>query len=111
MTGLTPGVGPARPPLLLFDLLRGLGLPEQLLVAAVLVVAAFYLRRLVNVGRWVGAVLGSVAGYAAVVLAVLAVGIALGWLDPATGAVLEAVGTARDVLLGWLVDRVAEVVP
>lgn len=67
---------------LLLELLEALGVGGSLMVAAVLVVAAFYLRKGAGVATAVATLTASTLTYVVVSLIVLAVAIAAGWLEP-----------------------------
>lgn len=94
----------------MFGLLGALNLGEQVTVAAVFVIAAWYIIR----GKsFIGTVIGIVGTITTVilgVLGVLAVSVALGWFDPQPGVFFDDIATAgqgaievgRDIVTGWL---------
>jgi|GEM_PF-6345102 len=67
---------------LVLELLEALGVGGSLMVAAVLIVAAIYLRKGAGVATTAATLAASGATYVVVSLVGLAVAIALGWLEP-----------------------------
>jgi hypothetical protein len=100
---------------LLFDALAALGLGGQLMIAATLGLAAFYVLKTVRIGRTVGGALTSGAAYLVVALGIGAAAIALGWVDPDPSTAMQHVQTAMsavwDAVGGWVVDVVTGALP
>jgi len=93
----------------IWGLLSGLGLGEQLFAAATLAAVAWYLLRAVSMAGTVGVAVTSGVMYVVVTAVAVAVALALGWLDPQPGVVRDTLSAARDVvdgiLLDWLTDH------
>lgn len=100
---------------MIWGLLSGLGLGEQLFAAGALLVVAWYLLRAVSMAGTVAAVLTGGVMYVVVSAVLIAVALALGWLDPRPGVIHDTIATVREVvgglLLDWLTDRVSGVTP
>ena len=98
---------------MIWGLLSGLGLGEQLFAAGLLLVVAWYLLRAVSMAGTVGVALTSGIMYAVVTAVVLALALGLGWLDPQMGVIRDSISGARgllkDILLEWLADRLSRV--
>jgi len=94
---------------MIWGLLSGLGLGEQLFAAGALMLVAWYLLRAVSMAGTAGAVLTGGVMYVVVSAVVIAVALALGWLDPQPGVIRDTVGWVRDllrdILVDWLTDR------
>ena len=100
------------------EIVSSLGLGSQVAMAAMLVVAAFYVYRAVGMARVVSGVLGTLTREVLVLLVVGAVVIGLGWASPNVGVALDhgrfairegfklATGPGRR-LFRWVVDLVA----
>ena len=100
------------------EIVSSLGLGSQVAMAAMLVVAAFYVYRAVGMARVVTGVLGALTREVLVLLVVGAVVIGLGWASPNFGIAIEharfaiqevielGAGPGRR-LLRWVVDVVA----
>ena len=73
------------------DIVSSLGLGSQVAMAAMLVVAAFYVYRAVGMARVVSGVLGAITRELLVLLVVGAVVIGLGWASPNSALVWEHV--------------------
>ncbi|OYR82952.1 hypothetical protein DJ84_09105 [Halorubrum ezzemoulense] len=71
------------------EFLSTLGFGSQVVVAASLVVVAFYVYRAVSVGGLVVSVFSLIATHALVLLIAFAVVIALGWVAPNAGTIFE----------------------
>ena len=71
------------------EFLSTLGFGSQVVVAASLVVVAFYVYRAVSIGSVVVSVASLIATHALVLLVAFAVVIALGWVAPNAGTMLE----------------------
>ena len=71
------------------EFLSTLGFGSQVVVAASLVVVAFYVYRAVSVGSLVVGVFSLIATHALVLLIAFAVVIALGWVVPNAGTMVE----------------------
>ncbi|ELZ56757.1 MULTISPECIES: hypothetical protein [Halorubrum] len=82
------------------DFLSTLGFGSQVVVAASLVVVAFYVYRAVSIGSIVVSVLSLMATHALVLLVAFAVVIALGWVAPNAGTMLEHVRLVWDFASG-----------
>jgi len=67
---------------LVLELLEALGVGGSLMVAAVLVLAAFYVRKGAGAATTVATLTASATTYVVVSLVVLAIAIASGWLEP-----------------------------
>lgn len=100
---------------LLLDALRALGVGGNLLVAAILGLAGFYLFRGKRYAGTAAAATGSAAIYGIVVLVALSVSIALGWLEPNPGLITDALGGVvefgGDLVTGivrWTLERALE---
>ncbi len=106
----------------MFGAVRGvvssLGLGSQAVLAATLLVSAFYVYRAVGIARLVTGLLGTLTREVLILLLVAAVVIGLGWASPNVGTALEhgrlavrgaldlAAGPGRDAVR-WLSDVVA----
>ena len=100
------------------DIVSSLGLGSQVAMAAMLVVAAFYVYRAVGMARVVSGVLGALTREVLVLLVVGAIVLGLGWASPNFGVALDhgrfairegfelAAGPGRR-LFRWVVDLVA----
>lgn len=71
------------------ELLASLGAGSQILMAGSIVMVALYVYRAVSVASTLAAIAGMVASHALVLLAAFAIVIALGWVAPNAGTVLE----------------------
>lgn len=93
----------------LLDLL-GVGLGGQIGISAGLVIAALYVYRAAALAKLVGALFGTVVGYAIMLCVAAAAAIAAGWIDPNVGVIMahvaEGLSTGLEAAAG-LVDRVA----
>lgn len=100
---------------MIWGLLSGLGLGEQLFAACLLLVVAWYLLRAVSMAGSVGVAVTSGIMYAVVTAVVLALALGLGWLDPQMDVIRQTLGGARglleDMLLEWLAERLSGVAP
>jgi len=98
---------------MIWGLLSGLGLGEQLFAAGLLLVVAWYLLRAVSMAGTVGVAISSSIMYMVVTAVVLAVALALGWLDPQMDVIRETLaggrGILEDVLVEWLADQLSGV--
>jgi len=100
---------------LLLDGLQALGVGGNLMFAAIFAVAGFYVFRGKRYAGTVVALGGSMAVYTMVVLLVLSVAIALGWLDPrpelvkgAVDSVAGPVGKLVETVFEWLIDALVK---
>ena len=86
------------------DIVSSLGLGSQVAMAAMLVLAAFYVYRAVGLARVVSGVLGAITRELLVLLVVGAVVIGLGWASPNFGVAIEharfALRQGADILRG-----------
>lgn len=105
----------ALPPLFLGDLLAGLGLGSQVVVALSAGFIVWYAFRALRIGRTVGGIVGQLVKYGMAVGTFAAVGIFFGWVNPGVlvgdlfagaGAAAAAVGEFGDDLLDWLLGVV-----
>ena len=71
------------------EFLATLGFGSQIVVAATLGIVALYIYRAVAVGSLVVSVFGLIATHALVLLVAFAIVIALGWVAPNAGTMLE----------------------
>ena len=98
---------------MIWGLLSGLGLGEQLFAAGLLLVVAWYILRAVSMAGTVGVAVTSGLMYVVVTAVALALALALGWLDPQMAVIRDSISGARglveDVLIGWLADRLSGV--
>ena len=96
--------------MVVFEVLGSLGLGEQVMTAAVLAIAGWYLLRGKSAFATVATALGTVTTIALGVLAVLVVAIGLGWFDPqpdvfishVSSAISGLVQLAGDAVVDWL---------
>ncbi|MFC3476273.1 hypothetical protein [Halobacterium litoreum] len=91
---------------MIWGLLSGLGLGEQLFAAGLMLVVAWYLLRALSMAGTLGVAVSSGIMYAVVTAVVLAVALAAGWLDPQMGAIMNAVSKAEHVFRTFVVDVV-----
>ena len=92
---------------LLLDGLRAVGVGGNVLIAAMIALAAFYVFRGKRYAGAAAAVGGSITVYTIAVLGALALAIGLGWLEPNPGLVSEALSAVRGPvgdLVGTVVD-------
>ena len=86
------------------DIVSSLGLGSQVAMAAMLVLAAFYVYRAVGMARVVSRVLGALTREVLVLLVVGAIVIGLGWASPNFGVAIEharfALRQGADILRG-----------
>jgi len=98
---------------MIWGLLQGLGLGEQLFAAAALIAVAWYLLKGLSLAGTVGVAVTSTIMYAVVTAVAIAVALALGWLDPQVDAIHHTISGARgcveDALANGLADRLSEV--
>lgn len=92
----------------IIDVLRTAGAGEQLIIAAFALIAAFHMFKLIKIGKFVGAVVSSAAGYGIVILVGSGIAIAAGWIDPNLGIVSEHISAVIDAVTGWLGDLLVE---
>jgi len=90
----------------LLELLSQLGVGAQVMIAASLAMAAYYLLKGKKYAGMAAALGGSMVVYGVVVLVALAVAIGLGWLEPNPGLARDGLdvvfGSASDLLAtGW----------
>ncbi|WP_058365962.1 hypothetical protein [Haloparvum sedimenti] len=92
------------------EIVSSLGLGGQVVTAATLFLGAIYVYRAQAVARIAVAVGGTLAGYALVLLIVLAVATGLGWVDPRPATVFEHARAVWSFLSGrgaeWLMEVV-----
>ena len=74
---------------MLTGLLEALGFGGSVMTAAMLVLAVLYLRRVAQAGSLVVGLASAGLAYAVAILAVAAVAIGLGWVDPHPGRMFE----------------------
>lgn len=91
---------------LLLELLEALGVGGSLMVAAVLVVGAFYLRKGAGAATTAATLAASTTTYVVVSLVVLAVAIAAGWLEPNPESFLAFATDAFEAALDIGVDLI-----
>lgn len=100
---------------MLLEFLSSLGLGEQLMTAAVLAMAVWYLFRGKSVIGTVIAAVGTATTIMMGTLAVIAISIGLGWFDPQPGVVFDHVATAiaavKDIAMDVVADWLSEVLP
>jgi len=93
----------------LLEALGALGAGERIIMGATLVFVAFYLFKAVKIGKVVGDLFTSAAGYAIVVAVGAGLAIALGWVDPNVGAATSQLGTAANAVWNvvgeWVVEQ------
>lgn len=98
---------------MIWGLLSGLGLGEQLFAAGLMVVVAWYLLKGLSLAGTVGVAISSAMMYAIVTAVAFALALGLGWLDPQVDAIQQTIsgvrGIVEDVVAGWLADRLSEV--
>ena len=85
----------------LLDLL-GVGMKGSIGISAVLLMAALYVYRAAAVAKLVGALFGTLVGYAIMLCVAAAAAIGLGWVDPNVGVIMSHVaeGTATALEAG-----------
>jgi hypothetical protein len=93
---------------MIWGMLSGLGLGEQLFAAAALLAVAWYLLRALSLAGTVGVAVTSGVMYVVVTAVAVAIALGLGWLDPQPGVIRDTIGAARDVIEGVLVDWLAD---
>ena len=76
------------------ELLQSIGLAGQITVSVALLIAAFYLKRLVAIG----AMIGSIVSIAAVVLIIIAAGSVFGWFELDLSALLNDLQIVREII-------------
>lgn len=91
---------------LVLELLEALGVGGSLMVAAVLVLGAFYLRKGAGAATTAATLAASTTTYVVVSLVVLAVAIAAGWLEPNPDPFLAFVTDAFEAVLDIGADLV-----
>lgn len=91
----------------IIDVLRSAGAGEQLVIAAFALVAAFYVFKVVKIGKLVGGLVSSAAGYGIVILVGAGLAIALGWVDPNLGRIGQHISTVTDAVANQLGDFIA----
>ena len=79
--------------------LVGVGLGGQIAISATLVLAALYVYRAAALARLVGALFGTLAGYAIMLCVAAAAAISLGWVDPNVGVITSHVAEALSACL------------
>ncbi|SFR31160.1 hypothetical protein [Halorubrum sodomense] len=93
----------------LLEALAALGAGQQVLMGATLLVVGFYLFKAVKIGKVVGDLFSSAAGYAIVVAVGAGLAIALGWVDPNVGAATSQLATAVDAVWSvvgeWVIEQ------
>lgn len=98
---------------MIWGLLSGLGLGEQLFTAGVLLIVAWYLLKSLSMAGTIGVAVSTGVMYAVVTAVAVALAVGLGWLDPQMNVIREtfagARGVLKDVLLEWLADRLSGV--
>ena len=82
-------------------IVSSLGLGESAVLAATLLVTAFYVYRAVGIARIVTGAVGALTRETLVLLVVAAIVLGLGWASPNAGVMLDHVRTAG----GWIDDR------
>jgi len=80
---------------MIWGVLSGLGLGEQLFASGTLLVVAWYLLRMVSMAGTVGGVLSNGVTYLVVTAVVLALALGLGWFDPQMDAIQSSVSALR----------------
>jgi len=99
----------------MLGLLSKFGLGEQLMTAAVLAMAGWYLLRGKSLFTTIAHTMGTAATIAMGVLGVLAVGIGLGWFDPQPGVFVNhavtVAGSVMEFVGGRLGDMIQGVMP
>lgn len=93
---------------MIWGILSGLGLGEQLFAAAAMLAVAWYLLRALSLAGTVGVAVTSGIMYVVVTAVAVAIALGLGWLDPQPGVIRDTFAAARDVLEGVLVDWLAD---
>jgi len=93
----------------LLEALGALGAGQQVVMGATLLIVGFYLFKAVKIGKVVGDLFTSAAGYAIVVAVGAGLAIALGWVDPNVGAATSQLATAVDAVWSvvgeWVIDQ------
>ena len=84
------------------ELLQSIGLAGQITVGVALLIAAFYLKRLVAIG----AMIGSIVSVTAIVLIIIAAGSVFGWFELDLSALLNDLQILRE-LIATLMELVA----
>ena len=97
---------------MLMDILQLIGLGGQVMLAASVGFGAWYLIKFLRIGRAAGSVVAGAIRYTAAIAGFLAVGIALGWIDLAVGALFgdlqEGAGVVWQAATGWGMDLVQD---
>ena len=89
---------------MIWEVLTSLGLGEQLLAAAVLVLVAFYALRFLSTASTIGGLLSAGVMYLVVAAVLLAAALALGWVDPEPDVVMQTIASLKDALVDMPVD-------
>jgi hypothetical protein len=92
----------------LLDALSALGAGQQLLMGAMLFVGAFYILKVVKIGKIIGDTVSSGAAYGIAILVVGGAAIALGWVDPNVSAMTSQLATFADTVWSAIGDWVIE---
>ena len=77
----------------LLDLI-GVGMKGSIGISLTLGLAALYVYRAAALAKLVGALFGTLAGYAVMLCVAAAVAVGLGWVDPNVGVIMAHVGEA-----------------
>lgn len=101
--------------MVVFELLQSLNLGEQVMTAAMLAIAGWYLLRGKSMAGTIARTVGTATTIVIGTLGLIAVGIALNWFDPRPGVVVghvtTAVGTVVEFAGQRAVEFVTELVP
>ncbi|TKX53044.1 hypothetical protein EXE42_14565 [Halorubrum sp. SP3] len=80
------------------EALSALGAGQQALMGAMLLMGAFYILKVVKIGKLIGDTVSSGAAYGIAILVVGGLAIALGWIDPNIGRMTSQVATFADTV-------------
>lgn len=89
---------------MIWGIIQSLGLGEQLVAAAVLFLAAWYLLRGLSLAGTVGVAISSGVMYLVVTAVALGVALALGWLDPRPGVIQSTINAGKAILEDFVLD-------
>lgn len=93
------------------DFVRSLGAGQSVVMGVTALLVAWYVFKAVKIGKFVGSLFTSAAGYGIVLLVAGGGVIALGWVDPnipkASEQVAAASGWLWDLVGAWVVERLS----
>lgn len=95
---------------MIWGIIQNLALGEQLVAAAILFAAAWYLLRGLSLASTVGVAVTSGVMYVVVTAVALGIALALGWLDPRPGVIQSTIDAVQTALEDFVLDVITDTI-